>query len=84
MTEMTEVQRIYPEAKSGLIHWIEENFADIDSFVCTFKLADNSTMTAYYSDFAFEAMGLTAIQQAAMQDLYSTGQFKNKRGEQND
>lgn len=58
---MAEVQRIYPEAKTALINWIEENFHDIESYVFTCLQSDGTTMTIHHVKSKIEARGLLAI-----------------------
>lgn len=56
-----KIVRIYPESKTGLINWIEENFHDIDEFVVTFKMKNNTTMTVYDAYTYFNALGMSMI-----------------------
>jgi hypothetical protein len=42
-----KVKRIYPESKTALIKWIEDNFHDIDEYVAVFEMKDGTQMTIY-------------------------------------
>jgi hypothetical protein len=72
---MSKVQRIYPEAKTGLINWIEENFHDIDSFVVTFSMKDNTTMTIYHCNTFLESLGIVGISQSTLNELATNEEF---------
>lgn len=69
------VTRIFPEAKTGLINWIEENFHDIDTFVATFSLKDGTTMTVYDCYSFIEAMGIVSISQSTLNNLAYDEEF---------
>lgn len=58
---MADVERIYPEAKTALINWIEQHFHDIESYVFVSKLADGTTMTIHHVPSKIEAYGLLEI-----------------------
>lgn len=78
---MAEIKRIYPEAKSGLINWIEQNFQEIEQFVGSFKMKDGQMYTFYDTYSFLEAMGLTAIAHADINRLGEQGEFiKKERG----
>jgi hypothetical protein len=66
---MAEVKRIYPEAVSGLINWMEDNFHDIDSFVITFLMKDKTTMTVHHTDSYFNALALAMFNLDTIQKL---------------
>lgn len=69
------VMRISPEAKTGLINWIEENFHEIDSFVATFTLKDGCTMTVYDCNTFVEAMGIIGVTQSTITNLAYEDRF---------
>lgn len=52
------IQRIYPEPKTALINWIEQNFHQIADYVFTCRLSDGSTMTIHDIGGRIEALGL--------------------------
>ncbi|MDF2902375.1 MAG: phage related protein [Bacillus sp. (in: firmicutes)] len=72
---MSKVKRVYPEAKTGLINWIEENFHEIDSFVVTFTLKDNTTLTVYDCHTFVEAMGIVGVTQSTITNLVYDNEF---------
>jgi hypothetical protein len=72
---MSKVQRIYPESKTAVINYIEENFHEIDEFVCTFRFKDGTSITIYDAYTYFNAlvmieMGREAIQEAVRNDTF--------------
>lgn len=69
------VKRIYPEAKTGLINWIEENFHEIDAFAATFALKDGTTLTVYHATTFLEAMGIVGVTQATLTGIGNDGEF---------
>jgi hypothetical protein len=73
------VSRIYPEAKTGMIKWIEDNFHEIESFVSTFEMKDSTTMTIYDCNSFVEAMGLTAVTNSTISELGNNGEFIPKK-----
>lgn len=75
---MSKVKRIYPESKTGVINWIEENFHDIDQFVMTFALKDGSTMSVYDSFSYLEAVGLAGIQLDCIHNAAHNDEFTSK------
>lgn len=70
------VKRLYPEGKTALIKWIEDNFEDIGDylFICTVK-HDNSTMTIYDCDSFFNAAALAAMQEHTIHTLAENDNF---------
>ena len=58
---MADVRRIYPEAKTALINWIEEHFHDIESYAFTCLLKDGKTVTVYDVSSRVEALGLLEV-----------------------
>lgn len=64
-----KVIRICPEAITGTIKWMEDNFHDIDSFVMTFMLKDGASMTIHHTSSYFEALGIAAYTTDAIQRL---------------
>ena len=59
--EIAEIQRIYPEPKTALINWIEQNWDNIESYVFVALEKSGETMTIYDVDSRMEAFGLLAI-----------------------
>jgi hypothetical protein len=76
---MDKVKRIYPESKTGLINYIEENFHEIDQFVVTFSLKDGTTMSVYDSFSYLEAVGLAGIQLDCIHDAAHNETFISKK-----
>lgn len=74
-----KVVRIYPEAITGTIKWMEDNFHDIDSFVVTFMLKDGTSMTIHHTSSYFEALGIVAYTTDAIQRL--GGDFVPSKGD---
>lgn len=60
---VAEIQRIYPEPKTALINWIEQNWDNIQSYVFVALERNGETMTIYDVDSRMEAFGLLAIAQ---------------------
>jgi hypothetical protein len=75
---VSKVKRIYPESKTGLINYIEENFHNIDQFVATFSLNDGTTMSVYDSFSYLEAVGLAGIQLDCIHDAAHNETFVRK------
>lgn len=82
-----KVVRLYPEAISGLINWMEDNFHNIDSFVVTFMLKDGGSMTVHHTSSYFEALGIAAYTTDTIQQLGADGEFvpskPSKHGDDN-
>jgi hypothetical protein len=77
-TVQNKVKRIYPESKTGVINWIEENFHEIDQFVATFSLKDGTTMSVYDSFSYLEAIGLAGIQLDCIHHAAHNDEFTSK------
>lgn len=75
---MGNVKRIYPESKSGLINWVEQNFHEIDQFAATFVMKDGTTMTVYDVYSYLEAVGMAGILMDTIHTLAYEGQFTPK------
>jgi hypothetical protein len=73
-----KVKRIYPESKTGLINWIEQNFHNIDEFVCCFKLKEGSLMTVYDSYSYLTAVGMAEIAKDTIHHLSHNDGFVKK------
>lgn len=73
---MAEVKRIYPEAKTALINWIEENFHDIDSYIFTCRLKDGTSMTVHDVDSFIEALGMVESAKHVIFVSSENGEFK--------
>ena len=73
-----EIKRIFPGPVNGLINWMEQNFHDIDQFVITFKMKDNTTITVYDAYSYFEALGIAAFTTDVIQRLSVDGDFVPK------
>jgi hypothetical protein len=76
---MSKVSRIYPESRTGLINWIEQNFHDIDEFAVTFKMKDGTTMTVYDCYSALNAIGLLEFAKLTCNELAVNGEFIPKK-----
>jgi hypothetical protein len=74
-----EVKRIYPESKTGLINWIEENFHDIDEFVVMFQMKDNTTMFVYDSYSYRNTLGMLEMAKDSVHQLAREDQFITKK-----
>lgn len=66
---MDNVKRLYPEAKTALIKWIEDNFAEIDDFIFTAHCKDGTTMTIYDVSSYFNACAINNIQNDTIHTL---------------
>lgn len=64
-----KVQRLYPEAKTALINWIEQHFHEIEGFVATFELKDGSTLTIHDVKTHIQAAGLASITENKMRQV---------------
>lgn len=81
VTMANKVTRIYPEAITGTIKWMEENFHDIESFVVTFMLKDGESMTVHHTSSYFEALGIAAYTTDTIQQLGANGDFVPSKGD---
>ncbi|MEO3947631.1 hypothetical protein [Gorillibacterium sp. CAU 1737] len=70
-----EVKRIYPESKSGLINWIEENFHEIDEFIAVFELKDGTQMMAYDTFTYRGALGSLEMAKESLHQLALNDEF---------
>lgn len=75
---MGNVKRIYPDSRSGLINWVEQNFHDIDQFVVTFSMKDGTTMTVYDTYSYVEAVGLAGLTTDTIHAASHDGTFTPK------
>jgi hypothetical protein len=75
---MSNVSRIFPEAKTGLINWIEKNFHNINQFVATFSMKDGTTMTVYDCYTFLEAIGIVGVSQSTISGLAYDEEFIKK------
>ena len=75
---MADITRIHPDALSGLMSWIKENFDSIDQFVVSFTLDDRTIHTSYDTYSFVEAMGITAVAHATINKLGEDGEFVKK------
>lgn len=55
---MADVRRIYPESKTALINWIEQNFHEIDSYVAAFRTTDGKVFIIHDVHSEVEALGM--------------------------
>ena len=76
---MGEVKRIYPESKTGLINWIEQNFHDIDEFIFIAQMKDNTSMYIYDTYSYRNALGMLEIAKDNTHTLAHDGEFIPKR-----
>lgn len=58
---MASVERIYPEPKTALINWIEQNFHDIESYVFVARLDDGTIQTIHDISSKIEALGMLEV-----------------------
>lgn len=77
---MSSVKRIFPGPTNGLINWVEQNFHDIEQYVCVFKLKDGTTMMTYDTYTYLEAVGLVGIAIDNIHALAREGEFITKKG----
>lgn len=73
---MGKIVRIHPEARSGLIHWIEEHFHEIDSFLFIALSKDKTTMSIYHARSYLEAIGLSAVLADDLHEIAHEGEFE--------
>lgn len=76
---MADVMRIYPESKSGLINWIEQNFHEIDEFVVQFTLKDRTTMFVYDANSVISALGMLELAKGSVHQLAVDEEFTPKK-----
>jgi hypothetical protein len=72
---MNNVKRIYPESKTGLIQWVEENFHDIDEFVVMFQMKDDTTMFVYDTYSYRNAVGMIEMAKDTCHELSKNNEF---------
>jgi hypothetical protein len=72
---MNNVKRIYPESKTGLIQWIEENFHGIDEFVVMFQMKDDTTMFVYDTYSYRNAVGMIEMAKDTCHELSKNNEF---------
>jgi hypothetical protein len=76
---MCEVKRIYPESKTGLINWIEENFHDLDEFIFIYQMKDEEG-GSYYDTYSYRnALGMLEIAKDSINEMAREGNFKPKK-----
>lgn len=75
---MDKVKRIYPESKTGLINWIEENFHDIDEFMFVAELKDGTSMNVYDFYTYRGAVGTAEMAKETLKELAVSGEFVPK------
>ncbi|MFE4569957.1 hypothetical protein [Paenibacillus chitinolyticus] len=69
------VERIYPESKTGVINWIEQNFHDIDEFICIFQMKDGTT-TFVYDTYTYRgALGTLEMAKESLSALARNDEF---------
>ncbi|MGX4584052.1 hypothetical protein [Paenibacillus chitinolyticus] len=72
------VERIYPESKTGVINWIEQNFHEIDEFICIFQMKDGTT-TFVYDTYSYRgALGSLEMSKESLSELARNGEFITK------
>lgn len=64
---MSNIKRLYPESKTSLIKWIEDNFHEINEFMFVAELKDGTSMNIY--DF-FTYRGAIGTVEMSKQTLY--------------
>lgn len=77
---MGDVRRIYPESKTGLIHFIEQNFHDIDEFIFIAQLKDNTTLQVYDAYSYRNALGMMEMAKDSLNTMARDGNFTPKEG----
>lgn len=75
---MGEVKRIYPESKTGLINWIEENFHDLDEFVFMGIMKDRTSLFVYDTYSYLNTIGMLEIAKENTHELGREGLFVQK------
>jgi len=77
---LAEVKRIYPEAKTALINYIEQHFHSIESYVFTCRIKDENgqeeQMTVYDVDSFVEALGMLESAKDTLCCARHDGDFK--------
>lgn len=76
--ENNKVKRIYPEGKTALIKWIEDNFNNIEDYLFIANLKeekDNTAMTIYDARSFFNAMALASILEHTINTLGENEEF---------
>lgn len=72
---MGEMIRLYPEAKTALIKWIEDHFHDIESFVTVLHLKDRTTWTIYDIPSYLTGLGLLELAKDSLQTAFHEGEL---------
>jgi len=72
---VSDIKRIFPGAINGLINWMEENFHEIDEFVVTFHLKDDTTMTVYDCYSYFNGVAIAGITEGTIHELARRDEF---------
>lgn len=75
---MNNIKRIYPESKTGLINWIEENFHDIDEFMFVAELKDGTSMNVYDFYTYRGAIGTAEMAKETLHNTMQNGEFTTK------
>lgn len=76
-----KVVRIRKDSKEELLNWIDQNFHEIEQFIATFALSDNTTMTVYDCYSYLEASGMASIQADTIHQEAQAGTFNPKKRE---
>lgn len=74
-TDVSKVKRIYPESKTGLINWIEENFHDIDEFIFKAEMKDGTSMFIYDMYTYRGAVGSVEMAKESLFQMAQEGTF---------
>lgn len=72
---MADIKRIYPESKSGLINWIEQNFHDIDELIFMAHMKDETQINVYDNYSYRNALGMMEIAKDSLNDLARNDEF---------
>ena len=75
------ITRIHPEAKTGLIKWIEDNFHEIDEFMFVAELKDGTSMNVYDFYTYRGAIGTAEMAKETLKELSMNGEFTQKKRE---
>lgn len=75
---MAEIKRIYPESKTALINFIEQNFHDIDEYFFVAEMKDQTQISVYDFYSYRNALGTLESAKEGLNQLAESGEFKPK------
>lgn len=70
-----KITRITPEGKTALLKWIEDNYNEIDEYIFTAHLKDNTTMMIYDCYTYFDAVAIASITTDSIHNLSHYNEF---------